>query len=328
MERALTMDQDGQLTFEDDPEALKIKTAVNHLRLGDFPAASRQFREVFDANPENLDAQAGIRASEFWNNRAANISSLPKGLEKGRYLKNEWNNFEEFLGDENAWSALPIQAIRTYIFTEAIHCFSHAYNNTIAPDITLYYDIGECYFNIKDFEKAIQTFEYAWEFKRDNSRVLARLADAYYALGEDTKTRKKARLLFREAFLYEPETIELERCAASWIVELIRKTGEAGFTGDEVAVWLPLYAAADHHFNVKRELDEHEVSMISGQVYALEKDLARPGSAARILLPKLLNRYIWLIDHYLIEEGDTIKVDILKKKFQETEPKFFNLIFK
>ena len=162
------MDQDGQLTFEDDPEALKIKTAVNLIRLGDFTTASRQFRAVFEANPENVEAQAGIRAAEFWNNRSEAIRSMPIGLEKGRFLKTEWNRFEDFLGEGNSRSSLPVEAVRTYIFTEAIHCFSHAYNNTISPDIGLFHDIGECYCNIREYARAIQTFEFAWDLKRDD----------------------------------------------------------------------------------------------------------------------------------------------------------------
>lgn len=321
------MDQDGQLTFEDDPEALKIKTAVNLIRLGDFTAASRQFRAVFEANPENVEAQAGIRAAEFWNNRSETIRSMPSGLEKGRFLKTEWNRFEDFLGEGNSRSSLPVEAVRTYIFTEAIHCFSHAYNNTISPDIGLFHDIGECYCNIREYARAIQTFEFAWDLKRDDSRILARLADAYHAWKEDADTWKKARLLFREAFLYEPENIELERLTTPWMLELVRKTEEAGFSGDEVALWLPLFAAAEHQFNVKRELEDHELSLLTGQVYALEKEIRQPGAETRRIMPRLLNRYLWLIDHYQVEENDTVKVDILKKKFQEMEPEFFKLIF-
>jgi len=321
------MDQDGQLTFDDDPEAHKLKTAVNHLRLGSFSEASAIFRELFNVNPENLDARTGIRAAEFWQNRDKALSEMDKGLEKGRFLKGEWNTFEQFVNDGGPWSALPIEAVRTYIFTEAIHCFVQAYNSTMGPDTSLYYDIGECYFNIRDFDKSARTFEYAWEFKRNNSKILARLADAYYALSEEKKTRKKARLLFREAFLYEPENIDLDRIRTPWVTDLIEKTRQAGFTSTEVAVWLPLYAAAAHQFNVKRELEEHEVSMLSEQIYRLEKKLTEPGAEVRLLLPRLLNRYLWLIDHYQVEEDDGIKVDILKKKFQESDQNFFNLIF-
>ena len=95
-----------------------------------------------------------------------------------------------------------------------------------------------------------------------------------------------------------------------------------------MALWLPLYAAADHQFNVKRELEEHELAGITGQVYALEKANGEPGAETRRIIPKLLNRYLWLIDHYQVEENDAVKVDILKKKFQELEPDFFRMIFK
>lgn len=328
------MDQDGQLTFADDPKALKLNSATNHLRLGQFDHAAVAFGELFETEPDYPGVTTGIRTARFWANRMEHISGMEQGLEKGRFLKDEWNAFEDFLGEPDTDSQLPIQAVRTYIFTEAIHSFTRAYQETVAPDIHLIYDIGECYLNIRDYEKAIETFEYAWELQRDNSRILARLADACYALGdehdlrrEDRGLHKKARLLFREAFLYEPTEIEIQRLRAPFIQALVQTVSGAGFVGKEIAAWVPIYAAIGHEFNIKRELEEHEVQRLSEQVHGLERQLSKAGGEVRILLPALLNRYIWLIDHYLIEKNDSLKVEILKKKFHDADPEMFERIF-
>jgi len=321
------MDLDGQLTFEDDPNASRMKIAINQLRLGEFAEASQAFNELFETDPDYPGVMTGIRAAEFWKNRADQIASMELGLEKGKFLKKEWNRFEEFIQNHDEYNKLHIQAVRIYIFTEAIHSFTRAYQNTISPDISLIYDIGECYFNIRDFEKAVETFEYAWEFKRDNSKLLARLADAYFALSDSPEIHKKSRLLFREAFLYNPEEIELDRIKADFIETLITTVREKGFIEEEVPLWLPIYAAIEHEFNVKRELEEHEVNTLSDQIYRLEQDLIKAGTNTKLILPSLLNRYLWLIDHFYIEERDSIKVEMLKKKFQDADSEIYKMIF-
>ncbi|MCK4907453.1 MAG: tetratricopeptide repeat protein [Spirochaetes bacterium] len=320
------MDQDGQLTFDDDPKAVKMRTANNYLKLGEFDKAAHLFHEILDSN-KNLEYPGlltGIRASEFWNNRQEQITSMETGLDKGKFLVSEWNKFESFLQDKNIFTESPIEAIRKYIFTEAIRCFTKAYQNTVSPDISLLYDIGECFFNVNDFKKAVETFEFAWSFHRENSKIIARLADSYYSLGDVSR----ARLLFREMFLYKPEQIELDRIRASIIVDIIYDIRQQGYDDSEIVFWIPIFAAINHQFHIKRELDDNEVNILSENVYQLEKELSSNGVNARELMPVLLNKYLWLIDHYLIEKSDAIKVDILKKKFQETDSETFTKIFR
>lgn len=321
------MDYNGQLTFDDDPSAAQFKSAVNHLRLGHFEEADSIFHQILAEHPEHDGVANGIKAARFWQNRQEQLKECRSELDKGRFLKQEWNKFEQFLGDTATDSELPILAVRVYIFTEAIHNFTRAYRHAASPDLDLIYDIGECYFNIRDYGKAVETFEYAWEFRRDNSRVLARLADAYYALGENPETRKKAKLLFREAFLHNPDEIDLERIRALMVRNLLQQTEKAGHSGTTVARWLPVFAAIEHQFNIKRELEEDEAVQLADQAYRLEQKLNAKRREAESLLPLLLNRYIWLIDHYMLEQNDTIKVNMLHKKFQQYAPEIFEKIY-
>lgn len=321
------MDFNGQLTFDDDPTAARFKTAVNHLSLGHFEEADRIFHEILAEHPEHDGIANGIKAAEFWENRREQLAACSTELEKGRFLKEEWNKFEQFLGETASESELPLAAVRIYVFTEAIHNFTRAYRHAASPDLTVVYDIGECYFNIRDYEKAVETFEYAWEFRRNDSRVLARLADAYYALGDNPETRKQARLLFREAFLHEPDRIDLDRIRALSIRNLLRQVTAAGYRDTAAARWLPVFAAAEQLFNIKRELEEDEAVQLADQAYRLEQQLTKKNSEAELILPLLLNRYIWLIDHYMLEQNDSIKVHMLHTKFQQYAPDFFEKIY-
>jgi tetratricopeptide (TPR) repeat protein len=326
--RKKAVDSDGQLTFEDDPDALLMKAAVNHLRLGDFTQAGAALEGIFERNPEYADIDTSIKACRFWENRAEWITNGQAGLEKGKFLKEEWNSFEDFIGSDARIDSLPAtQAIRMFIFTEAIHSFTRAWENTISPDAGLLHDIGECYFNIRDLGHAVQTFEYAWELKRDSSRILARLADCYAVLGEERDWQKKSLLYFREAFLHNPREIELKRLVSPVIRSLAYEIGQAGFTGEEVACWIPIFAAFGNYFSIRRELEEYEVAMLQDQAYRLEGELRKSGSDKRILLPLLLNRYICLLDYFLLQANDAIKAELVRKRFIEADREIYEKIY-
>ena len=321
------MDSDGQLTFEDDPDAQQWKSAINHLRLGAFAQAGMALEKIFERDPERPDIDTSIKACRFWENRADSVTGGTAGLEKGKFLKEEWNSFEDFIGCTEHIDALPtVQAIRTFVFTEAIHSFTRAWESTISPDIGLLHDIGECYFNIRDFDRAARTFEYAWELKRDSSRILARLADCYAALGEGD-WQKKSLLFFREAFLYNPREIELKRLTAPLIRRIIEEVTEAGYTGEEAACWIPIFAAFGKCFSVKREFEDYEVDMLQDQAYKLEGVLRKNGSKGNIFLPLLLNRYICLIDYFALQADDAVKAQLVHKRFFEANEEIYRKIY-
>jgi tetratricopeptide (TPR) repeat protein len=323
------VDYDGQLTFDDDPDALRMKSAINLLRLGQFAQAATAFGAIFEHDPDYPDIDTAIKAARFWENRADSIATGTPGLEKGKFLKDQWNAFESFIGNDERLDTLPsITAIRTFVFTEAIHCYTRAWESTIAPDISLIHDIGECYFNIRDFPKAAETFEYAWELKRDSSRILSRLADTCEAMAGDTRElRKRALLLFREAFLHNPREIEIERIRSQLIRHLASEVRAAGFTDEEVPSWLPIFAAFEHSFSVKRELEEHEVNSLQEQASRIEGELTKSGTNARIMLPLLLNRYIWLLDHYTLQVNDAVKAELVRKRFFERDSETYARIY-
>jgi len=318
------VDSDGQLTFEDDPDARRMKSALNCLRLGDFKRAGAALGSVFDHDPEYPGIDQSIMACRFWENRAESIAGQAAGLEKGKFLKGEWNSFEDFIGYGEEIGALPVvQEIRTFVFTEAIHSFTRAWEKIISPDTGLIHDIGECYFNIRDFGLAAQTFEYAWELKRDSSRILSRLADSYAALGDE----KKSLLYFREAFLHNPREIELERLTSPLVRRLMEEARAQGFADEEVACWIPVFAAYGGAFSVKRELEEYEVIALQDQAYRIEGELRKNEREARILLPLLLNRYIWLIDLFELQLNDAIKAGLVHKRFTEADREIHKKIY-
>ena len=73
-------------------------------------------------------------------------------------------------------------------------------------------------------------------------------------------------------------------------------------------------------FSVKRELKPVEVGKLKQSIYELETELAADGSRRGILVPRLINRYFWLVDHYMNRKEEKSKIDEILLKIKLLDP--------
>jgi hypothetical protein len=108
------------------------------------------------------------------------------------------------------------------------------------------------------------------------------------------------------------------------IIRLSDRIRELGHTGPELAEWIPIYGCIFGVFTVKRELKPVELGRLKQSIFSLENEVrSRPDNVA-LLVPRLINRYLWLLDHYenvradpgLIEET-MLKIKIIDPKIHE-----------
>jgi hypothetical protein len=70
-----------------------------------------------------------------------------------------------------------------------------------------------------------------------------------------------------------------------------------------------VYGAIFGVFTVKRELKAVEVGKLKQAIYQLENEV-KEGSDERVLLvPRLINKYFWLIDHLIAAREDKGRID-------------------
>jgi hypothetical protein len=122
--------------------------------------------------------------------------------------------------------------------------------------------------------------------------------------------------LFREAFFINPQRVDVDLLESGLITRLTEKALEAGRGGIELTEWIPVYGEILGVLSVKRELKPIEAGKLKQSIYELETELAADGARRPILLPRLINRYFWLVDYYMNQKEEKARVDELLLKIK------------
>jgi hypothetical protein len=129
-------------------------------------------------------------------------------------------------------------------------------------------------------------------------------------------------VLFREAFFQGASEIDLHFLESEIVLRLVAQVRALGYTGHDLAEWIPVYGVLYSVLNVKRELRALEFGKLKQAIFALENELrdAQPETRA-VLVPRLINHYFWLIDHYVNVNDDSARINevLLKIKLLDTD---------
>jgi hypothetical protein len=134
---------------------------------------------------------------------------------------------------------------------------------------------------------------------------------------------RASKALFREAFYIGAQRIDMELLESEMIRRLASRVAEMGHSGLELAEWIPVYGAVLGVFTVKRELKAVEVGKLRQSIYQLENDAKEGGEDRALVVPRLINRYFWLIDHYMAAKEDRARIDEVLLKVRLLEPSIY-----
>ncbi len=283
-------------TDEDLSEAYSI------LEKGDVEGAKTVLGRIFEAQlqgkKQNLPAQEirfAIWCCSFWKN-SLNSFLGRENIERGDSIFNQW---KLFLDSKNAQEGKNFTkaffAIQKGVFSKALDAFSLSENESNPfQKSELFRKQGMCLKKLGEYEKAIRSMTEANAITPSSAPVLAEMADCFALLGEE----KKAKVLFREAFFIDASKIDIDFLDSELIHCLIRQAKENGKSGNMLLEWIPVYGVLYGVFNVKRELTLTEVSRLKQQIFDKENELKNPANDSAVLIPRLINMYFWLIDHY------------------------------
>ena len=195
-----------------------------------------------------------------------------------------------------------LYAVRRFAFSLALKYFEDALTSSGSiPDPEILLLIGRCYKGSGNYEESVRFLEQAVNQKPEDSGALAELADVNALLGD----ARAAKVLFREAFYIDPQSVDLWFMESEMIIRLKRKVAELGFEGRELAEWIPVYGSLWGVFSIQRELKPIELGKLKQSILALESENSnKPGDFAK---PRLLNRYFRLIEHYGVFRTRNIK---------------------
>jgi tetratricopeptide (TPR) repeat protein len=299
--------------IEQENVSVLLSNAYESLRSVDLAAAAELLDRALAADYEHPEVLYALKCANFWTDRLARLDSMPNPFERGEYILAQWKSFSSFSSKLEGDFERARYAFKRFAFSLALQYYaSLPPEEKESHEAELALRMGRCHKGSGDFDAALHCLEAATQSRKDDAEVLAELADTY-ALGGDNRSSKA---LFREAFYLAPQRIDLDFLESEMIRRLIERVGELGYAGPELAEWLPVYGTLLGVFTVKRELKAVEAGKLRQSIYQLENELKENVDERTILVPRLINRYFWLIDYSMAAKEDRAKIDEILLKIR------------
>jgi tetratricopeptide (TPR) repeat protein len=308
-----------QLTFRENEIIQILNKVYLSFKEGQFKEASTLLEKALEIDFESTDVTNALKAANFWLEREDRLATISGAYEKGEYYLGQWKVFSGFVSRMERLSERCLFNIKYYIFGSALAYYLSLYNETELSDPEILFRMGRCHKCQGNYESAIRFLELASQHRREDAAILAELADSYSLVNED----RAAKVFFREAFFLDAQAVELSYLESPMILRLLEKSkGRFGEAGPELQEWLPIYGTIYGLFNVKRELRPLELGKLKQAIYQLEREIG--GQKDSRLVPRLLNHYFWLVDHYLNSGEDRKKIEEVLSKIKELDPEIYN----
>ncbi len=290
-----------------------LQQAYRHLKAGNLSEGVNSLDIALSEDWENAELRYALKLTGWWTERIKKLEDISVPLEKGLFFLKHWGFFLAFVDRLNEDWDRALYAVRIYVFTNALSHFTEAL--AVSPerrDETVLFYIGRCNKWLGNYTFAKQSLEELLRLRKDDPATLAELADVNAIINEV----RIAKALFREAFFIDPQAIDLRFMESDMLRLLAKRVHSLGWQSPELEEWIPVYGTLWQVFNVKRELKAVELGKLKQHIYTLEQELKNHPEQSTTLSARLLNRYFWLIDHYVNtrEEEARIQETLLKIK--------------
>lgn len=294
-----------------------LQKAYDNLKASEAPAAALALEEALRVDFEHAEVVYALKCVNWWLERAKRLADIGDGYERGEFMLAQWTAFFGFLDRIGRDYDRCLYAVRRYAFSTALACFQGLLaEGNDRQDAELLLRVGRCYKGVGNYDLALRYLEEAAKAKRDDAEALAELADVYALVDEP----RAAKALFREAFFANPQRIDIRALDSEMVAILCEKVRNLGFKSPELEEWIPVYGVLFGVFTVKRELRAIELGKLKQSIFSLENEIRdRPGDAG-VLTPRLINRYFWLIDHYVNAGEDASRIDETLLKIKILDP--------
>lgn len=284
----------------------EVSKAYDFLKSGDLKQAQTVLENVLPYNLGNEEILYTIKCIDFWSREFDKASQLSTAFEQGESIVSQWKQFTKLMERGGQYFERSIYAVRQGIFSRALDYYQSMFGeNAPQPSADLYRKVGLCYKKLGDYETALKYLESANSILTDSATILSEMADCYALCGEE----KTAKVLFREAFFIDPQKVDTTLLDSELICYLIKQTAKLGYGGAVLLEWIPVYGVLYGVFTVKRELRAIEIGKLKQSIYALENGLKEAGNDKEQLVPRLINHYFWLIDHYITVNEDRSRIN-------------------
>jgi tetratricopeptide (TPR) repeat protein len=283
-----------------------LSNAYENLRCVDLLGATGLLERALGVDFESPEVLWALKCANFWSERVLRLEAMPNPFERGEYAISQWKSFAAFASKLGGDFEPALFAYKRFAFSLALEQYSALpadEKEAHAAELSL--RMGICLKGTGDYVGALGALESAAREKKEDAALLAELADTYALQGDE----RRAKALFREAFFLAPQRVDMDLLESGMIRRLAAKVAALGYKGSELAEWMPVYGALLGVFGVKRELKAVEVGKLRQSIYQLENEVKEGGDDKSTLIPRLINRYFWLIDHYIAVKEDRARID-------------------
>jgi hypothetical protein len=308
----------SQNTGSDIDEILKNSYIL--LRQGNFPEARILLGKALPLDFDKEEVISALKSVGYWEDRKSKMEAMQEDTEKGEFLFAQWENYLSFLQRCGSVCEDIHYPVKQWVFSQALTCFQSSVVKKGKHDPELLCYVGRAYKGIGDYEHAVEYFEAANHQKLDDPELLAELADAYAFLNEI----KASKAFFREAFFIDPQRVRLDYLESMLISRLIDEVRKKWSSEEEIKEWIPVYGNIYNVFNVKRELKPLEFGKLKQAIFQYENSVVnsgknRTGDSDYQTVPRLINKYFWLIDHLLYTKSERKKIDEILEKIKKID---------
>lgn len=323
------MDNSGQLTFSDDPFLNKSNDVFAMIQEGNFSGAVESLDELMDINPDYPGLNEAYRTARFWNNRIIELNALPEGRRTADFLMAQWKEYDEYALEREMQSSAAYKAAMIHVFYRAAEQYRFAFMKEENPSVNfdLLINLGDCFLRLGEYQKTVETLEYANRSYNSNARLLSILGEAAFHLEDMTKCL----WYFREAFFIEPTDIDLDRIEALPVKQLVEIVKEEQAGCPDIREWIPVYGFLRDIFFVRRNLQERNIENLKEEIYSLEVTFQRM-NRDQILesntVPRLVTRYLWLYDYYEFQNYDFDNLSQIRDRLMNIDADLFRDYFK
>jgi tetratricopeptide (TPR) repeat protein len=278
----------------------------------DLVSAQTSLEKALAIDFDDPELLFSMKCARWWADSMEKALAIADSFEAGEYAIARWKAFRNFIAKLEPIPDRALAAFKHFAYGWALARYRSitSEDDTIEPELAL--RLGRTSKGKGDFETAVKFLEGAAKNKKDDPSILAELADAYGLIDE----QRVSKALFREAFFINPQKVDIDLLESSAIVKLLDKVIEAGKLGIETSEWIPVLGELLGVFSIKRELKPIEAGKLKQSIYELETELGADSSRRPILVPRLINRYFWLVDHYMNRKEDKSKIDELLLKIK------------
>jgi len=296
-----------------------LQKAYASLKASNSEEAMLALNKALELDFEHPEVVYALKCLSWWLERFKRLSEFKDPYDGGGYILSQWKAFYGFLdrtGEEKPFDSC-VYAVKHFVFSSALGFYKDILGDgENQHDPALLLQVGRCYKGVGNFEEALKYLEQAARFRREDGETLSELADVN-ALLEETRA---AKALFREAFFVNPEGVIIRNMDSELILRLANRVREAGYRGQELLEWIPVYGALLGVFSIKRELNLAELGRLKQSIFSLENEVRSKGTEAGCLIPRLINRYLWLIDHYENVKADPALIEETMLKIKIASP--------